>query len=172
MHFGLGTTSASARVTGLDTTYSGTGISFGISAGAAIVHDLIVFGTVCFASTMGSTLSLNGYQSDTHLDLNLYGFGAGLAYYFPSLNIYVAGAISGISADLTPTDSSSTAMGMPLTKTGPGLELLVGKEWWVSDNWGLGLAGEMLQSWMTDTGDSSVRWHAASYNILFSATYN
>jgi hypothetical protein len=29
------------------------------------------------------------------------------------------------------------------TEFGPGLSLVLGKEWWVSDNWGLGVAGQL-----------------------------
>jgi hypothetical protein len=173
MNVGLGFPNISARVSNIDTSYSGWGISFGAAAGVAIVHNVIVFGSLAFESTGGSTLSLDGYRSDPHLDLNLYEYAAGFAYYFPWINLYLAAAVAGVNADLTPTDSMSSGQTtVPLTKSGPGFQLFVGKEWWVSANWGLGLAFELLQSWMVDSSDSSVRWHASSYSFLASGTYN
>jgi hypothetical protein len=46
----------------------------------------------------------------------------------------------------------------------------LGKEWWVSDTWGLGVAGMLLASGNGGGGGSTfTTWSGA---ILFSATYN
>jgi hypothetical protein len=49
---------------------------------------------------------------------------------------------------------------------------VVGKEWWISQNWGFGLAGEFIAASMKDETDPKVTWTASAYSLLFSATYN
>jgi hypothetical protein len=165
-------TSVSANVSGVETSYSGNGIGMGMAIGAAIVPNLIVFGTGFLSGGFSSTLSVGGFHADSGQDLNLYGLGAGVAYYLP-INVYFAAAVSGMKADLTPTDpSASNHATTNLTRAGLGIQVLVGKEWWVSENWGLGIAGEILFSSMPDATDSSTTWRGSAFNALFSATYN
>jgi hypothetical protein len=166
-------TSVSGKVAGVNTSYSGNGICAGGAMGFAIVPNLIVFGTGFVSSSFGSTLAVEGFHADSGQDLNLYGLGAGAAYYLEPINIYFAGALSGMKADLSPTDQSAMGQGTTnLTNTGLGVELLAGKEWWVSENWGLGIAGEILFSSMKDASDQSSTWRGSAFNVLFSATYN
>ncbi|HEX3698627.1 MAG TPA: hypothetical protein VH374_24865 [Polyangia bacterium] len=57
-----------------------------------------------------------------------------------------------------------------------------GKEWWVSDNWGLGLAGQVvlgsikdskiLSGVGADAPVSNASWTVAAFNVLFSASFN
>jgi hypothetical protein len=166
-------TSVSANVAGVETSYSGNGVGMGMAIGAAIVPNLIVFGTGFLSGGFGSTLSVGSFHADSGQDLNLYGLGAGVAYYFQPINMYLAAAVSGMKADLTPTDqTASNHATTNLTRTGPGVQLLVGKEWWVSENWGLGIAAEILFSSMPDATDPSTTWRGSAFNLVFSATYN
>ena len=63
------------------------------------------------------------------------------------------------------------------SKTGLALEALFGKEWWVSDNWGLGLSGQVILGRMQGKDvDMTLlevpTWTAKAFSLLFSATYN
>ncbi len=50
---------------------------------------------------------------------------------------------------------------------------MVGKEWWVTDNWGVGVAAELLLSSMKDDPVvSDATYSATTFGLLFSATYN
>jgi hypothetical protein len=56
-------------------------------------------------------------------------------------------------------------------------EALVGKEWWVSDNWGLGLSGQMVPGTFRGKDPDLTlglvpSWKATAFSLLFSATYN
>ena len=97
-------------------------------------------------------------------DLMLASLGAGLAYYFP-INFYVAGSLLATQWEL---DESNTQVAE--SKFGLGLGALLGQEWWVSDNWGLGIAGQLTVASMKDR--SSQKWDALSFAVLFSSTYN
>lgn len=82
-----------------------------------------------------------------------YGFGGGATYYLMPHNLFWS-ASWGMSGSYDDT-----------SVVGWGAAHLVGKEWWVSSNWSLGVAGQFLYA---DHGDEE----AASLGVLFSATYN
>jgi hypothetical protein len=48
---------------------------------------------------------------------------------------------------------------------------MVGKEWWVSANWGLGVAGIVHLASMKSTNEDS-RVTAETLSLVLSATYN
>jgi hypothetical protein len=55
------------------------------------------------------------------------------------------------------------------TDLGYGLTLTGGNEWWVSDNWGLGVATQLFYSDVPD-GDTNLTTLALS--VMFTATWN
>ena len=61
------------------------------------------------------------------------------------------------------------------SETGYGINVAIGKEWWVSDNWGLGVAGQLFHTVLSDedliTGEL-YDLKTTSFGILFSATFN
>jgi hypothetical protein len=89
----------------------------------------------------------------------------GASYYFMPENIYLSmsfkysgGGISKSSVD-----------------NGYGLQVSLGKEWWVSKNWGLGLALNISYDYFskTDPGYPIITpLHVFTYGLSFSATYN
>jgi hypothetical protein len=52
---------------------------------------------------------------------------------------------------------------------GPGGKLALGKEWWVGDHWGLGIAAELLVSFNKQAGDPRT---TIAPGLTFSATFN
>jgi len=100
---------------------------------------------------------------------NLFGLGGGVVYYFESVNMYVSGAVAGIQVDLSDSNDNTVYE----TNFGMGLQGMFGKEWWISPNWGVGLAAEVLGSTaMADKNDSSVKWSGTGFSFVFSSTYN
>ena len=53
--------------------------------------------------------------------------------------------------------------------TGVAFSGEVGKEWWVSENWGLGIS---FRANFFDTSHERIDWNGQTYSLLFSATYN
>ena len=74
-------------------------------------------------------------------------------------------------AGFTADDTHGTR-GVDSSRSGTALELMVGKEWWVSANWGMGIAGEFVGASMTDKNTPGLTWSASSLSVLLSATYN
>ncbi|MFN3199468.1 MAG: hypothetical protein ACE366_13775 [Bradymonadia bacterium] len=126
---------------GTDYSVSGSGSQFELSIGHAITKNLILH-----ADFLGATTNDLDGEDDNNLDLNLNdhelvlgGVGGGVTYYWMPYNIYLSGSIMAIAAQLTDT---SGANDVDLIEVGYGAlgRVKVGKEWWVSENWGLGVA--------------------------------
>ena len=60
------------------------------------------------------------------------------------------------------------------TATGPGFMLGVGYEWWVAEQWSLGLLGRVLYAWTDGTDPESVSWShkTLSPTLMVTATYH
>ena len=95
--------------------------------------------------------------------------GIGVTYYLPE-NIFFSGSIGMAAFNLQDnTDEDNEIEGQ--TDRGIGVQVAVGKEWWVSDNWGLGVSAAFTYGAAEDKhdlGDAS----AYGINIMFSATFN
>ena len=95
----------------------------------------------------------------------LASFGGGAAYYFTPLNLYLAGALLGTQWEVHQRNEKIAE-----SEVGLGFATLIGKEWWVSENWALGVAGKLMAASMKD--ELSQRWSALTFALLFSSTYN
>jgi hypothetical protein len=99
----------------------------------------------------------------------VFGIGPGLAYYIQPINLSVSGTIAATQVDLSNSSNDSVYE----SKFGLGFQGIVGKEWWVSPEWGLGIAGEFVTGHqMKDKNNSALTWSGTSGALLFSATYN
>jgi len=75
--------------------------------------------------------------------------------------------ITRLTTTLNGTNGSSEA--------GFGAKLALGKEWWVSDHWGIGLAGQLTFGSNADqdngTGNTPT-WKTITPGLAFSASFN
>jgi hypothetical protein len=185
LQLGAGYTRMSSSTKGTDSSIAGTSGGFDLAVGAALNPSLIIYGTFIDSvirkptfEASGPDLSnasngmLTGTTTIGGVDGNtaVVGLGGGVAYYFPS-NLFLAGSL--LASRVGVEDSS----GNTLAKSDWGFtfEGQVGKEWWVSDNWGLGVAGRLLLGAMQDhplATESVPTWYLTSFSVLFSATYN
>lgn len=92
------------------------------------------------------------------------GLGAGVTYYFMPSNLYLSGALNFVALE-------ANLGGWRLqTDAGMGIDFLIGKEWWVSDNWGIGVAGQFVYTLVPSRWDTIHNSFGAA--VLFTATYN
>jgi hypothetical protein len=169
LHLGAGYTHLSgADGFGSTVTASGGSGSFGLAIGGAVAPNFIVFGTI-FGVGSSPTVKVGGVDAGlSNSSAVLAGIGAGAAYYFEPVNVYLSGALAFTSVEIDDANSNPIYQ----TRDGIGVQLMVGKEWWISQNWGVGVAGEFIGASMKDKNDSSVTWSADAFSILLSATYN
>ena len=152
---------------GNDLSVKGGGGGFSLAMGAALSPGLIIYGEVFDDIAVGPTLTVNGDSgtADTDVSAGVVGFGPGIAHYFPS-NMYISATLA--FAKLTVQRNGDQVAD---SDVGIGVSGAIGKEWWVSDQWGLGLAGQLFLGSIPD-GGADARWSTAGAMIALSATCN
>jgi hypothetical protein len=181
LHFGLGYGAISASDSGgaQIARFSGQSTSFGIAAGFALTENLILYGTFLFIGISNPTGQVRGVVlNNPEVSVQYVALGAGLVYYLEPLNLYFSGTL--LANQIYVTDFSGkvfSSSSLHYWQYGAGFQGLVGKEWWVSNNWGLGLAAELIYGQMNGDTDTFMTgappsWTATSFALLFSATYN
>jgi hypothetical protein len=168
---GFGYFSASETYAGATDTYSGAGATYGAAFGGVIAPNLILYGEFLGTTVTNASLSYGGGAPGlSNMDLTMFGFGPGVAYYLEPVNVYLSGTLTFTQIDFSNTN---TAVPIDSTNLGVGLSFMVGKEWWVTPDWGIGLAGQVHVATMGDTVVGyDTRMRAAVFSLLFSATYN
>jgi hypothetical protein len=155
--------------------FQGMGASWSAAVGGAITRSVILFGEIFHALTDEADISgTAAFEAVGFRAAELLGFGGGALYYFPSTNIYLGGALSGVelqvgAQSLTTFDLSSAFE----SQLGLGFHGMLGKEWWVSPNWGLGFAADAVGAWsVKDKSTPTTKWNGLLLSLQFSATYN
>jgi hypothetical protein len=170
VHLGIAATGFSSTIQGSKLSYSGGGSSMGIAVGGAVSRHLILYATVFGNNTANPNYQLNGASMATFVsDIKVAAVGPGLAYYFEQTNIYLSGAFGLAGYEMRDVNDGSR---INWSSSGAALELMVGKEWWVSREWGLGIAAELFTASLKDALTPGATWSAGAASILFSATYN
>ncbi len=168
LQLGLGYLRLTTSTGGDDFETKGAGANLDIAVGGAVAPNFILYGAFLVADASSPSASLNGMSlGSSSGSLDVVGFGAGAAYYFPDANVFVLGTI--YAARIEGSDSNGNTV--QTSNLGWVLEGQLGKEWWVSTDWGLGVAGQVVGGRMDDKGGSPT-WTALSFGLLFSATYN
>lgn len=129
-----------------------------------------LFGLASFEPSVELGGERLGSLADTRMSVGAVGIG--LTYYLTPANVYFAGSFGAAVGTL---ETRGRVLGVTYVReaksdVGFAINLMVGKEWWVGREWGLGVAGQLiLGSLPTESGeDISV----FGLGVLFSATYN
>lgn len=181
LSMGLGPVSASyddkvsgnLPLTGNTLTFSGWGGIFDIRIGGTIGTNLILSGDLIGRSFWEPKVEISGGGSGTMENTTFTEslVGAGLTYYLMPENIFFSGTLGLSSISLEYKHSGTTVSGS--TDTGFGVNVKVGKEWWVGSDWALGIAGSA--SWMSLSNKPSggtEEFTGYSFGLQFSATYH
>ncbi len=143
---------------------------FGFHIGYAVTENIILFGALNGYSASNPQYELNGIKATTTVSnsLGISSYGAGISVYIESLNAYLSADIGSAKTQLTVNSTQSSS------ESGIGINMQIGKEWWVSKNWGLGAALFYHYSNMNDAGSGSVipKITNSVFGLAFSATYN
>lgn len=146
---------------------SGGAPEFSIALGGALTPNFVIAGQLWGVTVSSPDVKFAGITGNaTDTTQTLSGIGVYLAYYFMPANVYVAAtpSIGSLSLKESGTEFS--------TKSGFALKLAVGKEWWVSDNWGLGLNLQYAYASNEDKGTNPPTFTSNWFGVAFSATYN
>ncbi len=152
---------------GVVNTIRGAASTSSIAIGYTITENLALHAEIFHAALIEPESTKGGSQTSAVVLAGKYfaaGFGAGVTYYFTPSNFYISGAVGGVvlNADFGIARFS--------TEPGFGMDFLFGKEWWVSDNWAIGVAGQFIFARVPSQYSDS--HNTISGALLFSASYN
>ncbi len=140
--------------------------SFDVALGAVVANNFAVHATLGGFGLVDPTLEFNGFEDQTEdVALTMSMIGGGFTYYFGSSNTYVTASVGAgqLTLDIDGDDETSD--------TGLAFDAGIGKEWWVSDNWGLGVSATAGYH-SIPPGDADGNFKGTSFAIRFSATRN
>jgi hypothetical protein len=156
-----------ANVTRPDYRWSGLGLDMGVSLGGSIIENLALHADFNTTLLPNPTERSMGRKHEFNADIVFESMGLGATYYIMPVNIFVtaSGGIGVLAFEDDYGDSKDTAAGLALGG-------MVGKEWWVGTDWGLGLAGQVRYIRVRDYLFDRERLNGIAFSLLFSATYN
>jgi hypothetical protein len=141
---------------------SGSTYPLGLAVGLAATNRLVLFGELYEAHAFKALSNREGIST-----LDLYGFGPGLRYDFMPASMFVSGSMLLSKLSYTGTERSHWGV------TG---RFSVGKEWWVSPNWSLGVAADVMlgriDSKTFGSEGLSYEYTVKAFSLLFSSSFN
>ena len=162
---GGGSASTSLDFMGVNVEMSGFATDLNFAVGGVVTPNLAVHGTLFGWLVSDPDVEAGGLSTEITGDLDLSAIGIGITYFIMPANVYLSGSIGAGSLTLdAPTGEGETDMG-------PVIDLTIGKEWWVSDSWGIGAAASLGYHSVPEKGIDE-NWSGTSFAIRFSATYN
>jgi hypothetical protein len=164
---GVGFSHSTVSNEGTDVVLSGFCNFADFALGYAIIENLILHANVYGPVIYDPTLEVN-HDEMTLKDGAAYlmGYGGGITYYFMPVNIYATLAAGAARIRIAPDEGPELG-----TEYGFSMQVIVGKEWWVGDNWGLGIAGTGVYQRMEGTENGPI-WTTFAGGLMFSVTYN
>jgi hypothetical protein len=144
---------------------SGAGASFAVGVGYAFRPGAVVQLEAMKSVLLGPTLEIGDEQftSDDDVRWGVNYIGVGATHYYGSSNWYSTGTGGMVFMTLRAPMQEGTE-----TELGYGGRLAFGKEWWATDNLGLGLAMEAMYGLVPDDDRN---WSTLALNLVLSATY-
>ncbi len=150
------------------TNLSGTATDIDVKIGGRIANNLLLHMTLA-GTTPTDSYSDDGDEYKTNMSL----LGIGATYYF--MYNFLATATLGISQfrfgdDIPTFDATVKINNDRFSQSGFGFQLGLGKEWWVSDNWGIGATAALLYGFAYNLEDA--RDGSLSISARLTATWN
>ncbi|HEY3370684.1 MAG TPA: hypothetical protein VGK10_07545 [Prolixibacteraceae bacterium] len=156
---------------------SGSGTVMDLKIGGAIRENLILHATLIsnLVSAPNIVKTTNNYSTSgkqpQSFSISEDMYGAGLTYYAMPSNLFVSGSIGLGTYTVLDKGVNNTNI---TTQGGFSMQLKMGKEWWVSKNWGLGVGLTYSKTNVNNdpsNGESEVL-NSDRFGILFNTTFN
>jgi len=149
-----------------DVVFSGLAGNFVFQIGGALMNNFILFGEINSVLVDEPKVKVGSASGTAEgVSVSVVGLGGGFSYYVMPSNVYLSLSVTASKATLEDSYSSGES------EYGLGTTLSLGKEWWVSENWGLGVALVGQFAYMKDKGVSNKMYNYYG-GIAFSATFN
>lgn len=153
---------------------SGTGAQFDFKIGGAIKENLILHATLISNSLPGPSIKISGNSSIKASDNLTVGeamVGGGLTYYIMPSNIFLSGTLGLGNFSIIDTNDNNNNVS---TQRGFSMQLKIGKEWWISKKWGLGISLTYGKTNLTNKPSAGIveKLDSNRFGILFNSTLN
>jgi hypothetical protein len=155
------------------TTFSGAGTSLSVDVGGPVGENIILHGRASAFMLERPSLQIDGadYGRTKHSFAGAFLLAPAVSYYFMPVNLYVTGAAGLSFMGMRYWDRAGEEQ-KRVTEAGIGLNFDIGKEWWAAPQWGLGVAGRLWYSRISDQRSiGRLEYEFAGAAVLFSATY-
>ena len=160
---GGGYFTTSTSQSGVSLSASGAAMLLSLAVGGAVGEDWILAGEL-----WGTAAPSPGGSIASGATIGLSGVGLNVTHYFMPLNLFLSLTPSATVVSID-TGNGGTA---GRTELGFGAKVALGKEWWVGDHWGLGVALQASFGINKDQGTAPPTWTSFGGGVVFSATYN
>lgn len=164
---GVGGAKTSEDIGNSSLEVSGPSGDVNFAIGGMISPNFAIHGTLFGWTLTNPEVQLTGHGSgELNGDLSMSALGAGFTYYFMPANLYISPSV-GVGTLTMDINSLGNLESDP----GLAMEFTLGKEWWVGNSWGLGVAGAVGYHSIPDK-DTEEKLTGSNVAIRFSATFN
>jgi len=155
--------------------FGGGGFQFDFKIGGVIseTQNLILSFDLISRAISSPTITIDGNAASTTSTVMASDgmYGVGITKYFMPSNTFLNATVGITKFTLQINNTSSTS------QSGLGLQIRAGKEWWVSSDWGLGVAAGFAYLSAHDQSDPNYPAYSATISttklfVVFNATYN
>ncbi len=139
---------------------SGWGGDFTLALGGCVSENVALHGSLFSWSISDPDVEIENLgEGELDGTVSMSAYGGGITYYMMPANVYLSGnvGLGFFTVDSEGEDETSDP--------GFAMDLSIGKEWWVGNSWGLGLAGAFGYHSIEDFSG----WNAG---VRFTATFN
>jgi hypothetical protein len=167
---GFGAVSGSADG---DFRMSGLAADLMLSIGYSVIPNLSVTFDIFTDSIISARITGTKVGDGDDMSQGFMGFGAGVNWYFMPSNAFIGGSLgvgSSFVAAWRPSQNGGQLTLNRYNSAGFMMQVMGGREWWVSDNWGVGVAGQYILSVFPSTDSGTLVSHGLC--VLVTATYN
>jgi hypothetical protein len=160
---------SAALFTASEAEYSGPGLLWSLDVGGSPVDNLVLHGRLSQITMGNPNVTLDDEDQGTidGLSAGALLIGPAVSYYFMPINLYATAAVGLGVIVVTDEDEEEEAT----SDAGVALNFDVGKEFWVNDQWGLGVAGRFWYTAARDEEAGDAEFDCIGGGLLFSATY-
>ncbi len=147
------------EITTQELSFTGSAADLNLAIGGFVQPGLALHFTIMGWTISEPSVDYGGLSITIPNDLNMVAIGGGLTWYMLPSGLYLSANVG--SGELSIEDAES--------ESGLAIDLTIGKEWWVSNQWSLGLAGGLGIHKIPEPGLVD-DWQGASFGIRFSAS--
>jgi hypothetical protein len=152
---------------GTEIDLSGFGLSSSLVLGGVVANNLAIHGDFFGLAAVSPNVAINGeeFGEASNSSISLSGLGVGLTHWIMPLNLYLSATLGLAKASIDVEGDEFEA------DWGLAIRAMVGKEWWVADEWGIGIMAELTWANVpTEVDEGSASF--LGFNVGMSLTFN